>query len=60
MTKKTTNKEYIIVNKEGEAYIGMLYGKLMWSYNWDEAKPLLLENTTLVIEHNPYSEAIEL
>jgi len=54
------HKEYIIVNKQEEAYVGMMYGSLVWSNNWDEAKPLHKENTTWILEHNPGSEIIEL
>jgi hypothetical protein len=53
-------KEYIIVNKHGEAYIGMMYGSLVWSNNWKEAKPLYKENTTRIIEHYPGAEIVEL
>lgn len=53
-------KEYIIVNKQEEAYVGMIYGSLVWSYDWNEAKPLQKENTTWILEHTPGSEIIEL
>ena len=53
-------KEYIIVNKQEEAYIGMIYGSLVWSQDWNEAKPLYKENTTWVLQNNPGTEIIEL
>jgi hypothetical protein len=53
-------KEYIIVNQEGEAYIGMIYGSLFWSHNWKEAKVLYKEHTSRILEHYPKTEIIEL
>jgi hypothetical protein len=53
-------KEYIIVNKQEEAYVGMMYGSLVWSQDWNEAKPLHKENTTWVLQNNPGTEIIEL
>jgi effector-binding domain-containing protein len=38
----------------------MMYGSLVWSNNWKEAKPLYKENTTRIIEHYPGAEIVEL
>lgn len=53
-------KEYIIVNKQEEAYVGMMYGSLVWSQDWNEAKPLQKINTTWILENTPGTEIIEL
>ena len=53
-------KEYIIVNKQEEAYVGMMYGSLVWSQDWNEAKPLHKINTTWILENTPGTEIIEL
>ena len=50
---------YVILNKHGEVYAGMLKGQLQWSYNWDEAKPLLIENTTRLLQEHLGTELIK-
>ena len=52
------NKYYIIVNREGEAYAGMVEGSLTWTSNWDGAKKLLEENTTRILNHHPGTELL--
>lgn len=54
------NRYYIIVNKQGEAYIGMIEGSLTWSDNWNLAKKLLEENTGRILEHTYGAELVEL
>jgi len=53
-------KYYIVVNKEGEAYAGMVQGSLTWTPNWDLAKKLQRENTTALLAHNTKAELLEL
>ena len=36
---------YIVLNKNGEVFVGLLGGQSVWSANWDEAKPLLYSST---------------
>lgn len=38
-------EQYIVVNQDGAAYIGLRGGKFQYSYDWSEAKPLGLSNT---------------
>ena len=41
MKKKSTPKErdFIIMNEDGEFYVGIIYGQLAWSTDRKEAKP---------------------
>jgi hypothetical protein len=50
---------YVVLNKDGEVFIGLLEGKVQWSYNWNEAKPLNKENTSWLLRHNPGTELIK-
>lgn len=50
---------YVVLNKHGEVYAGMLKGQLQWSYNWNEAKPLHVENTTKLLQENFGAELIK-
>jgi hypothetical protein len=54
------SKYYIIVNKEGEAYAGMVEGSLTWTPDWDRAKKLLQENTTRILDHHPGTELLSI
>ena len=49
---------YIVVNQNGEAYIGMLHGKFQWSTDWEQAKLLEEENTTYIRYENSKIELI--
>jgi hypothetical protein len=44
---------YVIVNKNGEVFAGLLSGYPQWSSNWNNAKPLPRENTTFICDSNP-------
>ena len=50
---------YVVLNRHGEVYAGMLRGQLQWSYNWSEAKPLHIENTVKLHQENLGSELIK-
>lgn len=50
---------YVIINREGEVYTGLLNGYTQWSYDWKQAKPLHVENTTRLLEENMESELIK-
>jgi hypothetical protein len=54
------DKYYLIVNKEGEAYAGMVQGSLVWTHRWAEGKALPLENTSRILKLNPGTELLEL
>ena len=44
---------YVIINKNGEVFSGLLGGYPQWSSNWNEAKPLYRENTSFICNSNP-------
>ena len=44
---------YVIMNKNGEVFAGLLGGYPRWSSNWNEAKPLYRENTSFICDSNP-------
>ena len=49
---------YVIINREGEVYVGLIGGYPMWSSNWLTAKSLHVENTTRLLEENIGAELI--
>lgn len=53
-------KYYIIVNKEGEAYAGMVEGSLTWTSNWEKAKRLLQESTDRILNYYPETELLSI
>ena len=53
-------KYYIMVNKQGEAYAGMVQGTPSWTHDWDLAKKLQRENTTVLQRHHPELELLEI
>ena len=53
-------KLYIIVNKEGEAYAGMVQGSCCWTPDWSQAKQLKKENTQRLLVHYKQTELLEL
>ena len=50
---------FVIINREGEVYTGLLGGYTQWSYDWKRAKPLHVENTTRLLEENMGAELIK-
>jgi hypothetical protein len=50
---------YVVVNREGEVFTGLIRGYTQWSYDWKQAKPLHVENTTRLLEENIGSELIK-
>jgi hypothetical protein len=49
---------YVVINREGEVYTGLIRGYTQWSYNWQQAKPLYVENTSILLEENRGAELI--
>ena len=45
---------YVVINKHGEVYAGMIQGDLQWSYDWSQAKPLYKNNTERLCEVGKY------
>jgi hypothetical protein len=61
-TKKQKEEKqpfYIVLNKNGEVFIGLLGGQPVWSPNWDEAKPLPYSNTKYLRQYNTGIELID-
>jgi hypothetical protein len=54
------DRYYLIVNKDGEAYAGMVQGFLTWTHSWAQGKPLMKENTSRILKSNPGTELLEL
>jgi hypothetical protein len=50
---------YVVINREGEVYTGLIRGYTQWSYNWQQAKPLYVENTSILLEENIGAELIK-
>jgi hypothetical protein len=50
---------YIVLNKNGEVFVGLLGGQSVWSANWDEAKPLPYSNTKYLRQQNTGIELID-
>ena len=44
---------YVIMNKNGEVFAGLLKGYPQWSSDWGNAKPLYRENTSFICSGNP-------
>ena len=59
--KRPTFKKsmYVVINREGEVYTGLIGGSTQWSYDWKQAKPLHVENTTRLLEENIGAELIK-
>ena len=50
---------YVVINREGEVYTGLIGGYTQWSYDWKQAKPLYVENTSRLLEENIGAELIK-
>jgi hypothetical protein len=59
--KRPTSKKpmYVVINREGEVFTGLIRGYTQWSYDWKSAKPLHVENTTRLLEENMGAELIK-
>jgi hypothetical protein len=50
---------YVVINREGEVFTGLIKGYSQWSYDWLKAKPLYKENTTMLLKSNIGAELIK-
>ena len=50
---------YVVVNKHGEVFTGLIKGSIQWSYDWSQAKPLFKENTSRLLEENFGAELVK-
>jgi len=53
-------KYYIVVNKQGEAFAGMVKASPYWTQDWDLAKKLQKENTTVLRRYHQEAELLEI
>lgn len=53
--KRQINSEpmFIVINKYGEVFAGLQSGYPQWSSNWNEAKFLFKNNTSIICRDNP-------
>jgi hypothetical protein len=47
--KPTPEESYVVVNKDGQAFIGLQGGYPVYSDDWSEAKPLHIDNTAMLL-----------
>jgi len=47
--KPVREDNFIIVNKDGQAFIGLQGGYPVYSDDWSEAKPLFMDNTEMLL-----------
>lgn len=50
---------YVIVNKEGEVFTGLIAGIAQWSEDWKKAKILAGNSTDRILKHYPGTELIK-
>jgi hypothetical protein len=58
--KEPREQFYLVINADGLAFSGLKHGTPQWEMNWNEAKPLLLDNTTFLREYYPKTELLEI
>jgi len=47
--KPVAQETYIVVNKDGQAFMGLQGGYPVYSDDWSEAKPLFIDNTSMLL-----------
>ena len=56
MKRKPYNKtnppedSYVVINQNGEVYVGLKGGYPVYSNNWSQAKPLFIGNTLFLLK----------
>jgi hypothetical protein len=55
--KPVQQETYVVVDKEGRAFIGLKGGYPDYSDDWSEAKPLFMDNTAMLLRE-PGTELI--
>jgi len=54
-----TEPFYVVLNQQGEVFIGLKQGRPVYSSDWSEAKPLNISNTTMLKYLNQKIELIK-
>ncbi len=47
--KPVQQETYVVVNRDGQAFMGLQGGYPVYSDNWSEAKPLFIDNTAMLL-----------
>lgn len=55
---KQREQRYVVMNQDGEVFSGILGGQFQYSEDWSKAKPLPLDNTTMLMTE-PGNELVE-
>jgi hypothetical protein len=50
--KPVQEESYVVVNKEGQVFSGLKGGYPEYSDDWSQAKPLFIDNTTMLLREN--------
>jgi len=56
--KHKREQHYVVVNQDGEVFTGMKAGQFQYTADWNEAKPLPLSNTTMLMT-DPRNELVK-
>jgi len=47
--KPVQEETYVVVNRDGQVFIGLLGGYPAYSDDWSQAKPLFIDNTEMLL-----------
>ena len=47
--KPVQQETYVVVNRDGQAFMGLQGGYPVYSEDWSEAKPLFIDNTEMLL-----------
>ena len=50
--KPIQEETYVVVNRDGQAFVGLKGGYPTYSDDWSEAKPLFMENTEMLLREH--------
>jgi hypothetical protein len=50
--KPVKEDSFVVVNKDGQAFIGLQGGYPVYSDDWSKAKPLFIENTEMLLREH--------
>lgn len=50
--KPIQEETFVVVNKDGQAFMGLLGGYPAYSDDWSQAKPLFIDNTEMLLRES--------
>jgi hypothetical protein len=50
--KPVHQETYVVVNRDGQAFMGLQGGYPVYSEDWSEAKPLFIDNTAMLLREH--------